>query len=292
MHILRAGVERVAAGAGIIVGDAAARLHCDGGDAVVVEGQPRDVMRPGKDGLDDIAITYAHRERGVVGRTFMDQWRAGPHCILGAHHRGQHLVIDRHQLRRIARQCFRRGDHDCDALADIAHTILRQRRKLGAEALRSAHVLSHELGIEGAEPVGRPLLAGQHCVNAGQLLRRSFVDGADARMSMRRRHKDRVRLPSEIDVGDIPPLPGQEPAVFLAGNRLSDAKAHAALSFSCVPRAYSQDRQRSVGHDPAPTESPVAFQFSTWPVENDAAGFQHDCARKRTSEWPGCSVRR
>ena len=167
MHILRAGVERVAAGAGIIVGDAAARLHCDGGDAVVVEGQPRDVMRPGKDGTDHIAITYVHRERGVVGRTFMDQWRAGPHCILGAYHRGQHLVIDRHQLRRIARQCFRRGDHDCDALADIAHTILRQRRKLGAEALRSTHVLSHELGIEGAEPVGRPLLTGQHCVNAG-----------------------------------------------------------------------------------------------------------------------------
>ena len=94
-----------------------------------------------------------------------------------------------------------------------------------------AHVLGHELRVEGAEPVGRPLLAGQHCVNAGHLLRRSFVDGTDARMGMRRKHKDRVRLASEIDVGDIPPLPGQEPAVFLAGNRLSDAKAHAALSF-------------------------------------------------------------
>ena len=57
-------------------------------------------------------------------------------------------------------------------------------------------------------------------------------------MSMRRQNKDRVRLPSEIDVGDIPPLPGQEPAVFLAGNRLSDAKAHAALSFSGGPKAY------------------------------------------------------
>ena len=167
VHILRAGVERVAAGAGIIVGDAAARLHRDGGDAVVVERQPGDVMRPGKGGLDRIAIAHAHRERGVVGRTFMDQRRAGPHCILGAHHRGQHLVIDRHQLRRIARQCFRRGDHDRDALADIAHAILRQRRKLGAEARRPAHVLGHELGIEGAEPVGRPILAGQHCVNAG-----------------------------------------------------------------------------------------------------------------------------
>jgi hypothetical protein len=59
-------------------------------------------------------------------------------------------------------------------------------------------------------------------------------------MGMRRKHKDRERLPSEIDVGDIPPLPGKEPAVFLAANRLSDAEAHAALSFICVcvPGAY------------------------------------------------------
>ena len=97
----------------------------------------------------------------------MDERRAGAHCIPGAHHHGEHLVFDRHQLRRIARQCFRRGDHDRNALTDIAHSILRQRRKLGAEALRAAHLLGHELGIEGAEPVGRPLLAGQDCVNAG-----------------------------------------------------------------------------------------------------------------------------
>ena len=35
MHILRAGVERVATGPGIVVGDAAARLHRDGGNSVV-----------------------------------------------------------------------------------------------------------------------------------------------------------------------------------------------------------------------------------------------------------------
>ena len=36
VHVLRAAVERPAASAGIVVGNAAARLHCDGGDAVVV----------------------------------------------------------------------------------------------------------------------------------------------------------------------------------------------------------------------------------------------------------------
>ena len=143
VHVLRAAVERVAAGAGIVIGNAAARLHCDGGEAVVVEREPGDVMRPGKGGLDRILIAHAHREGGVVGSAVMDQWRIGADRILGMHHRGQDLVIDRHQLRRIARLRFGRGDHDRDALADIAHAALRQRRALGAVALGPAHVLRH-----------------------------------------------------------------------------------------------------------------------------------------------------
>ena len=166
VDILRAAVERLAAGAGIIIGNAAARLHRDRGEAVVVERQPGDMMRAGKGGLDhiDIPIRIVKEvllaapswTNGAPGRT------ASP-----ASPRGQHLVIDRHQLRRVARQCFRRGDDDGNALTDIAHAILRQRRKLGAEALRPAHVLGHELGVEGAEPVGCPILAGQDGVNTG-----------------------------------------------------------------------------------------------------------------------------
>jgi hypothetical protein len=126
-------------------------------------------------------------------------------------------------------------DHDRNAVADIAHATLSQWWKPSAEALRPADVLGHELGIVGAKSVGRPLLAGEHCVNAGYLLRRSFVDGTNARMCMRRKYKDRVYLAGDFDVGDIPPLPGQEPGVFLAAYRLSDAKAHTALSFSRGP---------------------------------------------------------
>ena len=55
VHVLRAGVERVAASARIVIGDAAARLHRDRGEAVVVERQPRDVMRSGKGRVDRIA---------------------------------------------------------------------------------------------------------------------------------------------------------------------------------------------------------------------------------------------
>ena len=120
-----------------------------------------------------------------------------------------------------------------------------------------AHVLGHQLGIERAEPVGRPILAGQDGVNAGHLLRRSFVDGADARMGMRRKHEDRVRLASEIDVGDIASLPGQEPAVFLAGHRLSDAEAHVAPSFRRGPAAYDKTAAISSREKPDISSLPV-----------------------------------
>jgi hypothetical protein len=189
-------------------------------------------MRPGKGSLDYVAVSHAHRKGGVVDRTFMNQWPAGAHRVFCAHHRGQRLVINRHHLRRVTCQSLRRGDHDRDAVADIAHAILSEWRKLSAEARRPADVFCHELGIEGAKSVGCPLVAGQHRVNVGHLLRRSFIDGANARMSMRREYKDRIYLARDFEVGDVSPLPGQELVVFLAGYRLSDAKAHTALSFS------------------------------------------------------------
>jgi hypothetical protein len=124
MHVLCAAIERVAAGAGVIIGNAAARLHRDGGETVVVERELGDVMRP-REGGGRTLIAHAHREGGVVDGAVMDQWRIGADRIRGIHHRGQDLVIDRHQLRRIARLRFGRGDHDGDALADIAHAALR-----------------------------------------------------------------------------------------------------------------------------------------------------------------------
>jgi len=69
VHILRAAVERIAASTGIVIGDAAARLHRHGGDAVVVERETCNMMRPGKGRVDRIDIAHAHREGGVVGGT-------------------------------------------------------------------------------------------------------------------------------------------------------------------------------------------------------------------------------
>jgi hypothetical protein len=72
VHVLRAAVEHVAACAGIIIGNAAARFHCNGGQAVVVERDPSDVVRPRKSRLDCTLIAHTHREGGVAGGAAME----------------------------------------------------------------------------------------------------------------------------------------------------------------------------------------------------------------------------
>ena len=62
----------------------------------------------------------------------MDQRRTGADCARGAHNRWQYLVIDRDQLRRVARLGFRRGNDDSDALADIADALDGEWRPLSS----------------------------------------------------------------------------------------------------------------------------------------------------------------
>jgi hypothetical protein len=111
-------------------------------------------------------------------------------------------------------------------------------------ALGPAHILGHDLGIERAEPVGRPILAGQHGKNTRQLLRSSLVDDADQRVRVRREDEDRVRLANEIDIRDIAPSPGQEAGVLFASDGLSDAEAHDASYRSLAPTVQRLDAYR------------------------------------------------
>src|SRR6516225_6419143 len=78
VHVLCAAIESVAAGAGIVLGNAAARLHCDGGDAVVVEREPRNVMRPGKGGVDRIDIAQRIVKEVLLAAPSWSRGASGP----------------------------------------------------------------------------------------------------------------------------------------------------------------------------------------------------------------------
>jgi hypothetical protein len=187
-------------------------------------------MSAGKGRVDGLGIAHAHGEGGIGCGAVMDQWRSSADRVLSAHHKREDFVIDGDQLCRIARLRFRRSDNDRDPLADIARAVLGQRGALCAEALGSAHVLGHHLGIERAEPVRRPVLARQHSEDARRLLRRSLLDRANPRMGMRRKNKHRMRLAGQIDIRDVASASRQKTRILLARHGLSDAEAHDAAS--------------------------------------------------------------
>jgi hypothetical protein len=112
------------------------------------------------------------------------------------------VVIDRDQLRGVARLRFRLRDNDGDALADmpsVTLVTLRQWRALGA--VTPAHILGHDLGIERSEIVGGPVLAGEDGKDTRHLLRRGLVDAADLCMGMRR------KIPAQIARTEIAHIP-------------------------------------------------------------------------------------
>ncbi len=180
----------------------------------------------GEGGLDGLGIAHAQRDRDIVGDLVMDKRCAQAHGILSLHHAGQHLIIDGDQLSRIARRRLGRGDNHRDALANVAHTADRERRPFRAMALGAAHILRHEFGIEGAEPVGGAILPSQHGMDVRSALGGSGVDAADAGMRVRRVEEDRVGLAGQIDVRNIAGPTGQKPRILLAGDGLSDAEPH------------------------------------------------------------------
>jgi hypothetical protein len=85
------------------------------------------------------------------------------------------------------------------------------------------------------QTVGQRILAGQDRDDAGQRPRPRGLDGADARMSVRRPHHMGVRLARHGDVVAVAAFAGQQAQVFLARKRLPDASRRNRLDPVHVP---------------------------------------------------------
>ena len=72
------------------------------------------------------------------------------------------------------------------------------------------------------EAVGANVGAGEHAEHAGHRLGLGGVDADDARVRVRRAHHRRVGLPLDAEVVGEAALAGEQPAVFLAAQRLAD----------------------------------------------------------------------
>src|SRR5438270_3328342 len=133
----------------------------------------------------------------------------------GVDERGQRLVLDLDELRRVARELARLGDHRDDGLADEAHLADRER-----EVLDLAAGLARDL----EERIGerRDLLAGERAVHALDRIRLRDVDGRDVRVRVGRADEVEVAHAVPLDVVDEDALPLREPPILLARNALAE----------------------------------------------------------------------
>ena len=150
------------------------------------------VRRGGQGGLDVAARVTRRRQQVVV--LGIDARRARLERFGGVEHRGQRLVFDLDQLRRLARDARGFGGDRRQHVADVARLLA-----LGDEA--------GPVGVDLADPaVARHVLGGRDRGDAGKRERLGDVDAHDPRARVRRQHEDAVKHAGRVDVGDERPL--------------------------------------------------------------------------------------
>ncbi len=127
---LEAAMQRVAAGAGVVLAGHAARLDRVGGDAVDDEPLLDDVRGAGE-GRIDRGLVAGLIEIGLVVRAVVVELRRTRlERVARRHHRGPRRIVDRDALGRVARELERVGNHHRHRIADVQHAIDRDRRPL------------------------------------------------------------------------------------------------------------------------------------------------------------------
>ena len=208
----------------------AVRLDRGVGGALVVPG-PGDPHR----GLGELSVDLAEAQRHGLADVvpalptlpvhLVDQRRALCQGRRGLHRRGQHLVVHRDQLQGPDGGVLVDRRHSRHAVADIAHLVGGQGRLIGGPG-------DHAVGPG-------QIRAGHHREDAGQGLGGAGVDGADARVGVRRAQDLAVGHARQAQVvgveglagglgdgvGLAPPGPEHQEAL----GRLAEAQRHPAV---------------------------------------------------------------
>jgi hypothetical protein len=122
----RAGIERVAAGRGVVGAERGARLERHAGDAADVEFAAHDMRGAGKGLFGRRGIAERTIDTDIVSRLVPQRRRAGGHGILGMQHEWQFLIAHDDRFGCVHRFDLGGGDDHRHGFTDVANAIRRQ----------------------------------------------------------------------------------------------------------------------------------------------------------------------
>ena len=206
----------------------AARLERRGGVAMGTE-LLLDHDGRGREGLLGSALSRGDRQREVALPARLDQRRA--RCEGGdrIEHRRKRLVLDLDLLGRIDRRVAALGDDQGDRLPDVGH--LRRREQWDrVEAVQRLQLAQQPLGsvdfAGDADRLGAAcgVRGSEHRDDARHRPSRRHVDRAERRVRVRTSDEEGRQRSRDLQVGDVPSLPAEEPVVLDAPDRLPDQR--------------------------------------------------------------------
>ena len=232
VRILRRGVQRVAAGRGVVLAHRGAGFHGIGDQAVVHDVQLGHAGCLGESGLRGSGIAQFPVVALVVRRGLVNLLGSGRGGQI--HHRRQRLELRRHRLRAIFGRSQRLGDDDGVGFAHVVHVGHGERRMRRLHHVRAVLGFHHPAAGQIADAVRLQVRAGEHRHHARHGLRRGGVDAVDAGAGMGGAGEHGPRLPGDVDVVRIAPRAGDEAGVLFA----PDGGADAGLRCHCCLPCY------------------------------------------------------
>ena len=218
---LRAGMQRDLVEPGLVRRNRAARLDRVLDDPVVDHVERDDARRSRECRLNGGAVAQLPVEAEILRRIVPHQRRIGTGAVVRLRHRRQRLVLDLHQLRRIARLLQCPGDDERHRVTGEAGAVAGQQRLVFRAERGAGFYFRYREAGDRADSVRREIGGGQHGDDAGGLQRRFCVDSEDPRMSVRRAQDMAVDKVREAHIVDEPAFAAQQARVFAPMHRLA-----------------------------------------------------------------------
>ncbi len=191
-----AGIERIAAGGGVVRGERRARFKRNTGDAIDVKVHRHHMVgrREGRIGCGFVAEGGVDRD--VLRRLVPHERCAELHRVFRMKHERQFLVVDRNRFGGIERLRLRFGDHSGDRLAHMAHLVGWQQRvradehgaAAGSMELHVVFGFRQRIVRNRLELIGEAIGAAIGREHARHGVRFRKIHATDARMRVGRTH--------------------------------------------------------------------------------------------------------